>query len=301
MNASFNPDPASVPGNPDPFFWRNLWRQQKYVRCTAPGFEDSAAYWGRRKNATDLYVKSRTRQAWQGKVEAQFRAMNIPAGARVLDIGAGTGTHAVPLAAGGCDVTVVEPSEAMREELEKNRLLAGAGPVTIIPKRWEDISHKELGESFDVVIASYSLSMQDIGDAVQKIQSCSRGAVHLFWFLTPPSWARVSRDVWPLLHGREYPAEPLADCLWQALYEMGIYANLTTERKNETVYTAAEEAVQEYAQRLDCRDERDTAILQNYFTTTLRHYGRGLVLPGASISAHIWWQNDTSGKTGHLP
>lgn len=295
------PGSPAVPRVPDPSFWRNLWRQQKLVRCTAPGFGASGAYWNNRKNVTELYVRSRTRQAWQGKVEAQFRAMNIPAGARVLDIGAGTGTHTVPLAAAGCDVTAVEPSEAMREELEKNRVMAGAGPVTVLPYRWEDIAPDDLGEPFDAVIASYSLSMPDIGEAVQKIQSCSRGAVHLFWFLTPPSWARVSSDVWPRLHGREYPAEPLADCLWQALYEMGIYANLATERKNETVYASVEEAVREYAQRLDCRNERDTAILQEYFTTTLRPSGRGLVLPGASISAHIWWQNGTSREGGRLP
>ena len=243
---------------------------------------------------TDLYVKSRTRQAWQGKVDAQFKAMNIPAGARVLDIGGGTGTHAVPLAATGCDVTVIEPAAAMREELERNRSSSGAGTIRVIPSRWEDVSGEDLGDPFDVVMASYSLTMMDIGEAIRKMQASSRGTVHLFWFLTPPSWARVSRDLWPRLYGRELPDEPLANCLWQVLYEMGIYAAMTTERKADTVYRNVDEAVREYCQRLNCTGEREEQILMDYFTGTLRSSGKGFVLGGASYSAHIWWHNERS-------
>jgi SAM-dependent methyltransferase len=262
----------------------------KLARMATPGFGSAGAYWNNRKNVTDLYVKSRTRQAWQGKVEAQFAAMNIPNKARVLDIGGGTGTHAIPLALAGCDVTVVEPAAAMREVLQKNLASSKAGPVTVIPARWEDISPDELGKPFDVVIASYSLSMVDIGTALEKMQACCRGTVNLFWFLTPPSWARVSRDLWPLLHGCEYPGEPLADCLWQVLYEMGIYAHMTTERKKDTVYPAVEEAVQEYYQRLNCSTDAQNEILKGYFTGTLRSGSMGFALDGASYAAHIWWR-----------
>jgi len=261
----------------------------KLAQLATPGFESAGAYWSNRKNVTDLYIRSRTRQVWQGKVDAQFSAMNIPAGARVLDIGGGTGTHAVPLAAKGCDVTVVEPSAAMREELQKNLSSSGAGLLTVIPSRWEDVSLQELGDPFDAVLASYSLSMTDIGEALEKMHACCRGTVHLFWFLTPPSWARVSRDLWPRLYGREYPCEPLADCLWQVLYEMGIYANITTEQKKETVYRNVDEVIQEYSRRLNCPAKTQEEILKSYFTQQIRPCGDGFVLGGVSCSAHIWW------------
>jgi len=278
----------------NPRYWRDVWQRMKLAQLATPGFMSAGTYWSNRKNVTDLYVRSRTRQTWQAKVDAQFTAMNIPSGARVLDIGGGTGTHAVPLAVRGCDVTVVEPSAAMREELQKNLSSSGAGSLTVIPSRWEDTSLELLGDTFDVVIASYSHSMVDIGEALEKMQACCRGTVHLFWFLSPPSWARVSRDLWPRLYGREFPGEPLADCLWMVLYEMGIYANITTERKKETVYPTVDEAVREYSQRLNCSTKLQEEILNNYFAQHLRPCDNGLVLEGASHSAHIWWK-----VTGH--
>ncbi|MGB7788606.1 class I SAM-dependent methyltransferase [Methanoregula sp.] len=152
-------------------------------------------YWNKRKNVNELYVRSRTRSPWLEKMDGRLKALHIPAGARVLDIGGGSGALAIPLAARGCEVTVIEPSAAMREELEKNLASSGAGPLVVIPSRWEDVSPNELGEPFDAVIASYSLSMVDIGEALEKMYACCRGTVHLFWFLTPPAWERVSRDL----------------------------------------------------------------------------------------------------------
>jgi len=282
-----------VPGlSPDPsssHYWRDLWQQKKRALFSTPGFESSGTYWNNHKNVTDLYVRSRARESWQGKREIQLKAMQIPSGSRVLDIGGGTGTHAIPLAAMGCDVTVVEPSAAMREELERNRLSSGAINLKLIPSRWEDVSPGELGDPFDAVIASYSLSMMDIGEAIEKMQACCRGTVHFFWFLTPPAWARVSRDLWPRLHGREYPGEPLAGDLWQVLYEMGIYANLSTEQKKATAYQTAGEAVHEYFQRLNCSTGAQEEILNAYFSRVLLPCSEGFVLGGASYSAHIWW------------
>jgi hypothetical protein len=121
--------------------------------------------------------------------------MNIPAGAHVLDIGGGTETHAIPRVIIDCDITVVEPSAAMREELQKNLAESGGGLFFVIPSRWDDAFPDEVGKLFDAVIASHSLSMRDIGKAIEKMQAGCRGTVHLFWFLTPPSWVRVSWDL----------------------------------------------------------------------------------------------------------
>jgi ubiquinone/menaquinone biosynthesis C-methylase UbiE len=281
-----------------PTYWRDRWREQKHALFSTPGYENPVQYWNTKKNVTELYLKSRNRTSWQEKSAAQLAAMKIPAGARVLDIGGGAGTLAIPLALQGCALTIVEPSAAMREELEAHWRAAGLTSPTVIPRCWEEIPLKDLGGPFDAVIASYSLAMEDIGEALEKMDACCRGTVHLFWFLTPRPMAVLSRALWPYLHGAPFPGEPKADCLWQVLYEMGIYAGMAVERKEPTVYRTIDEAIDQASRRLNCTTPRQREILSAYFSTVLCEASNGFVLPGDAYSAHIWWNREM--KDGEL-
>mgnify|MGYP001381454084 CR=1 FL=1 len=276
----------------NPRYWRERWQQQKCSRSRITrDCANSGNYWSCEKNVKDIYGKSRRSASWNSKVESQLTEMDVPPGSRVLDIGAGTGTLAIPLAAKGCQVTAIEPSDLMMQGLLQNQKNAGISDIVVIPKRWEEVNPEELGGPFDVVIASYSLTMTDISGALTKMQGCCTGTIHLFWFLTPPSWVRVSYDLWPQLHGREYTGEPLADCLWHILCEMGIYADIRVEQKKQPIlYRAIDDAVREYYQRLNCFTPAQEQILYDYFQRNLLQSAGGYHLPGDSIGAHIRWK-----------
>ncbi|MDD1703476.1 MAG: class I SAM-dependent methyltransferase [Methanoregula sp.] len=298
----------------DPFFWREQWRQLKLAHCAVPGYGNAKEFWADKKMIRTVYLKDHKKRRKSDAV--CLEAMGIPGGSRVLDIGAGPGKYAVPLAGRGCGVTVVEPSPVMREALVENMRERGVTGITVIPKRWEDVTVEELGGPFDAVIASYSLTMMDMGKALAKMQACCRGTVHLFWFLTSPAWVQVNRDLWPLLHGGEFPGEPTADWLWQILCEMGIYANMTVEVKFPApVYAGVDDAVQEFSRRLNCTTPAHEEIVRNYFQSILRQETRGLVLGDETLGAHLWWsagflrepreghslRNTTSGRRTRKP
>lgn len=264
------------------------WRQLKLAHCAVSNYGTSHQFWGSKKNVHSVYTKSHGKK--DEKTRARLDAMNIPDGSLVLDIGAGPGTYAIPLAKRGCMVTVVEPSPVMRELLETRMKKEKVKNITIIPKRWEDVEPAELGAPCDAIIASFSLTMMDMAAALTKMHATCKGTVHLFWFLTPPTWAEVNKDLWPLLHGGSFPGEPTADWLWQILYEMGIYANLQPEQHISLPrYASIDEAVEEFRQRLNCTTPAHEETLRNYLNTVLRRDGDGLILGSGTRSTHIWW------------
>ncbi|MDD5142795.1 class I SAM-dependent methyltransferase [Methanoregula sp.] len=271
-----------------PLPFRERWRQLKLAHCAVPNYGNSRKFWGSKKKIHTVYTKGDGKH--DEKTAARLAAMKIMEGCRVLDIGAGPGTYAIPLAKIGCRVTVVEPSPVMRDLLATRIRKEKVKNIVVIPKRWEDVDLEELGEPFDAVIASFSLTMMDMGEALAKMNACCKGTVHLFWFLTEPTWAQVNRDLWPLLHGGTFPGEPTADWLWQILCEMGIYASIRPEPQvSQSRYANEGEAAEEFLQRLNCTTAAHEEILRNYLHNVLKRDGDSFVLGNGTRSAHIWW------------
>jgi SAM-dependent methyltransferase len=278
--------------------WRGRWSQQR-LACLAVSKKDSPdSFWNDRKRISEHFI--RNLDSWRKEAEDRIAVMRVRDGSRVLDIGAGTGTLAVPLAAHGCDVVAVEPAEAMREALDIYARQQQVRPITVIPKRWEDVEPEELGAPFDVVFASYSLMITDIGPALAKMQAVCEGRVHLFWFLTQPYTALLNMALWPKVHGSEFPGEPTADCLWEVLYEMGIYTNLAVEASCEPAYfPTTGDAAKDFCKRLDCTTLEQEQAVRDYCENSLARTDKGYRVAGEALGAHIWWDvRESSGAKG---
>ena len=265
--------------------WMKHVADQKKMK----NFQTGAQRFSIQKN-TDQMEKN-LRAGNVARVNDQLDRLNFPPGSSVLDIGAGPGTLAVPLTARGCDVTVVEPSAPMRKSMENYRKIKAVdAEISIIPKNWEEINPDEIGQ-FDYVVSSFSLSVPDLKEALLKMNQVCKKEVHIFWFLVLPPWDKAAEAIWNDLHEEEYYRRPLANLIWNALYELGIYADLEVlPLKDVHIYETFEEARTEYSDRLSAADERQIRIVENYLKENITETPKGWGLPSDGLYAHIWWK-----------
>jgi SAM-dependent methyltransferase len=151
---------------------------------------------------------------------AHLRAMADP-DETWLDIGAGAGRYALPLALGAKAVIAVEPSAGMRGALRSGLAEHGIGNVRIVAGAWPD-SLGQLGRlpAADVsLIAHVGYDIEDIGPFLDAMEAATRR--RCVAVLTDRSPASVSDPFWPLVHGEERVALPALPELLEVLHARG--------------------------------------------------------------------------------
>ncbi len=138
-------------------------------------------------------------------------------GDRWLDIGAGAGRYALPLAIHVDEVIAVEPSASMRNALRTGKAEHGLANLRIVAGAWPD-ALAELGDPpvADVAfVAHVGYDIEGIGPFLDAMEEAAgRMCVAM---LTDQSPASVADPFWPIVHGVEripLPALPdLAELL----------------------------------------------------------------------------------------
>jgi SAM-dependent methyltransferase len=130
---------------------------------------------------------------------------------RWLDIGAGAGRYALPLAAHVAEVIAVEPSVSMRNALRTGKEEHGVDNLRIVAGAWP-AALGALGTRpvADVaLIAHVGYDIEEIGPFIDAMeQAASRLCVAM---LTDQSPASVADPFWPIVHGMDrvpLPAMP---------------------------------------------------------------------------------------------
>jgi SAM-dependent methyltransferase len=269
--------------------WNELWKERMELQSKTHMNTDCTNMWKKKENARRFWEMSLENK---DRIEKTLAGMALTPESRVLDIGAGPGSLAIPLAERVAHVTAVEPSEGMMEIMKQNIETYGARNIDCVYKDWENVdAGYDLCPPYDVVFASYSLGMKDIRASIQKMIDVSSGYVYLYWFAGDTSWDIHSRKLWPVLHGCEYRQGPKADVLYNVLYDMGIYPDVKVfpfEHKNR--FENLEEALEHFKPQYAAFSPEKEEILRSYLKEVLEEENGALVQKGWSTRVKMWWK-----------
>lgn len=152
---------------PDSVDWGNAWQE----RLSRSGLEARLArkgvsqedFWRR----YDSWQEILRRAGYPGRI-LDYVQERVDPDTSILDIGAGAGAFALPLARTARLVTAVEPSSWQVKRLRDGACEARVDNLTIAEARWEDVDLAEIGQH-DLVLAAYCFQMEDIRAALEKM------------------------------------------------------------------------------------------------------------------------------------
>lgn len=273
--------------------WNNAWKAVDRRKKAENEFASCTERWNDRERCWKFNLKVQEdnwKRAWE-----RVHGMKTTPSSRVLDIGAGPGTLAIPLSGIVRDITAVEPSSGMLECLHENMRLRSIKNISIIQKKWEDVDPvRDLDAPFDVVVASYSLGFPDLRAALEKMDAVSAKYVYLFWFahLMSPR-LQVYHEIWEELFGVPPSPRHTPNIIFNLLTQMGIYANFEISRTEPvTRFSSIEDAVADQRDALNLTDERQVCVLIKYLEKILQQENGYCILKRKSYEAKIWWEKE---------
>jgi cyclopropane fatty-acyl-phospholipid synthase-like methyltransferase len=271
--------------------WNEFW---KAVYASSPDRvekgRDPAAHWNKRAAAYRRATRDERRAT-----EQELAILDLRPGETVLDVGAGTGRLAVPVARTAAHVTALDPSEGMLAVLREQMAAAGRTNYSCLRKRWEDAVIGKDIEPHDVVIAAFSLGFYDLAAALEKLDAAARRAVYLFWHAgewRSPGEMALYRTVFGEEAARQkgYP-----DYIYpvNVLHDAGVYPNV---RIYHAVWDAVHDSVEDAARAWAAMHNpgmEDLSPVRDYFSRTLRKDGAGkYVETTVRPTAAVWWEKE---------
>ena len=274
--------------------WNELWKAMRSGHCQRMAHEDPSSIWDRRAKEFNKSMMQHRERA-----EKQIANLKLKPEYMVLDVGAGTGRLAIPIAKHVKTVTAIDQSTGMLECLQENMEKEGITNIVCLNKRWEDV---ELGvdiEPHDVVLASHSLGMLDIQEALAKMDAAAKKYVYIL--TSAGRWMGDGEEegLWKAIFGerhrtRAWGSDYMFFC--NLLHDMKIYANVDIrDAEFEQRYESLDDAVSKWKEMHDIPTEKEDVLREYLSKILVGDDGTGtLCFKRKSKSATIWWQ-----KTEH--
>ena len=264
--------------------WAELWRELS-ERFLWPEDEGRGGRWQEdRASRFDAAVKRKGIERADPLLD--FVVGRLHSSDTVLDIGAGTGRFAIPMARVARSVTAVEPSPSMAAFLRENAAAEGLTNIQLLEDRWDDAEV----ERHDVVFCSHAMyTSLDLPGFVRKMERSARDAC--FLVMRAPSHDGVMRELSQHIYGQPHDS-PNFVVGYNVLYDMGIYANVLMENFVRTwTNDSLEDAVERARRHLRLGDStaHDDMIRETLARRLTLRDGQ-YHWPDGMRSALAWWE-----------
>lgn len=213
-----------------------------------------------------------------------FILQSIDGNVTVLDIGAGNGRWAIPLAKRAKTVTAIEPDREMVELLKEN-MKDSKGNIKIIRSSWEEAQV----EAHDIVVCAHAMySSPDLALFTNKMDHYARKSCYLSIRLPPADG--VIGKLSHAIYGRLYDSAN-AVIAYNALYSLGIYANVLVENEiYPWVNSTFEEAFLRAKRHLHLESANvHDKLIRDTLGKSLIPAEEGYIWPDGMRSALLWW------------
>jgi len=185
--------------------WDARWKQIVADRASLASGHADTGYWDRRARSFARSTHARADEF------LQVLEPHLAPARTLIDVGAGTGRHATPLAERLEWVTAVEPSEGMRSHIPQR------DNITIVASSWEDA---EVAPA-DLVICSHV--MYGVADPIPFVEKMQRSArERVFVMLRETDLPHPAAELRRRLAGSTGPRLPRFSELFMLLVQMGI-------------------------------------------------------------------------------
>jgi len=269
--------------------WNQIWQEMLQENLNSKGSSRCSTFWETAERAADFLRSSR--EEGEERIQAMINSLDITGESRILDIGAGPGTLAIPLSSKVGHITAVEPAAPMAALLREENRRIGATNITVVEKHWEDVTSGDITAPYDLVIAAYSLGMPDLKGAIIKMQEVCCGKIYIFFSAGKPFWEEMMVYLWPHLHNTSYHPGPKVDIIWNLLYQMGIYADIRVSllvQRNR--YNSVNDAVDEYSPRMMITQQWQRELLTQYIKNRMQICDGQYCLSGTVLHTCISWR-----------
>ncbi len=209
-----------------------------------------------------------------------------------LDVGCGAGTLAIPLARRTASVTAVDFSPEMLDLVRARCAKEGVQNVAAVLGSWEDDWDRLGIGAHDLVVASRSLIVEDLGAALAKLDRAARRRACV---VAPVGDGPSDRQIFQAA-GRPFARRADYVVVVGLLHEMGIHADVALIGKEQwSQYPSHGEALRTLGAMLSGATPEELERLREYLGQSLVAHDGGWRLPAPrSVRwAVISWANGT--------